>query len=535
MTETTGATSARRLRIVFSLLHAGYLRHYLEPIALLEARGHAVLVWVAQPDRDPADTLLVERLLETAPSVTVRYGLERSHLDGWRRLAWVVRGLTDLARYSHPRYANAHALRNRMRAKVIDRIRFSRMEPLTKAATARVAERVAAAEGADASERHLRRLAMLEAAIPASRRHVEALREWDADAVVASPVVEVASSQVEWLKAGRAARVPTAVAIASWDNLTNKGLIRVAPDRVLVWNETQRREAAELHGIAPETVVVTGAQRFDAWFGREPSTTAAEFSERVGLRGDSPFILYLGSSPFIAPDEVSFVRRWLDALRSSDYDALEEANILVRPHPQNARQWQGFDPPEGVVVWPAGGAQPDEGASQADFFDSLAHASVVVGINTSALIESGIVGRSVFTVLDPLFAGTQEGTLHFHYLLRENGGFLHVARDLDEHVRQLEAGMRGAAGDAAGTRAFAEAFVRPHGLDRAAAPIVADAIEDLARTGATDPARTRPSIHALRLLLTPLAVANGIVAWAVLTLRRLLPRPAAPPARELDG
>lgn len=528
MADPPGVTPAPR-RIVFSLLHAGYLRHYLEPLALLAERGHSVLLAIAQSDRDPADTLLVERLVRRAPSVTVSYGLERSPLDGWRRLAWLVRGLTDLARYSHPRYAEAHALRGRMRAKVVDRIRLSRMEPLSKRVAARLAETIATAEGADASERHLRRLAVLESAIPASRRHVELLRSWGADAVLASPVVEVASSQVEWIKAGRALGIPTGVAIASWDNLTNKGLIRIAPDRVLVWNETQRHEAAELHDIAPESVVITGAQRFDAWFGRTPSTTRTEFAARVGLPADRPFLLYLGSSPFIAPDEVSFVRRWLDALRTSGSPALSEAGVLVRPHPQNARQWQDFETPAGVAVWPRAGAQPDEGQSQADFFDSLAHTAVVVGVNTSALIESGIVGRSVYTVLDPLFAGTQEGTLHFHYLLEENGGFLHVARDLGEHVRQLERVLGGAADDGARTRAFAEAFVRPHGLDRPAAPIVADAIADVAALGRREPERLSARTRALRVSLLPLVLANAAVAALVELALRVRGHQGAPP------
>ena len=33
--------------------------------------------------------------------------------------------------------------------------------------------------------------------------------------------------------------------------------------------------------------------------------------------------------------------------------------------------------------------------------------------------------------------------LHFHYLLEENGGFLRVARSMDEHLEQLDAGLRG--------------------------------------------------------------------------------------------
>ena len=52
---------------------------------------------------------------------------------------------------------------------------------------------------------------------------------------------------------------------------------------------------------------VTGAQAYDHWFAIRPSTTREEFCARVGLPPDRPYLLYLCSSPFIAPREVEFV------------------------------------------------------------------------------------------------------------------------------------------------------------------------------------------------------------------------------------
>jgi hypothetical protein len=40
------------------------------------------------------------------------------------------------------------------------------------------------------------------------------------------------------------------------------------PDKVIVWNATQRDEAERFHGIPAERVVVTGAQCFDQWCDR---------------------------------------------------------------------------------------------------------------------------------------------------------------------------------------------------------------------------------------------------------------------------
>jgi hypothetical protein len=90
-----------------------------------------------------------------------------------------------------------------------------------------------------------------------------------------------------------------------------------------------------------------------------------------------------------------------------------------------------------------------------------------------------------------------------------------VARDLDEHLQQLDAALAGGADDGARTRAFAEAFVRPHGLDRPAAPIVADAIADVGALGPREPERPTPRTRALRLALLPFVLGNAAVACAV--------------------
>jgi hypothetical protein len=193
--------------------------------------------------------------------------------------------------------------------------------------------------------------------------------------------------------------------------------------------------------------------------------------------------------------------------------------VLVRPHPQNAGQWADADLSDlgEVAVWPPRGAQPDAGEERADFFDSLAHSAGVVGVNTSALIEAAIVGKSVLTVLDDRFAGTQEGTLHFHHLRAANGGFLHEARSWQEHLDQLGEVLARPGEARERTQRFVQSIVRPHGLDRTATEILADGIATLA--DGPRPVPHRPTVRA-RLLRAALQVVVGASDAA----RRVRPR-----------
>ena len=101
----------------------------------------------------------------------------------------------------------------------------------------------------------------------------------------------------------------------------------------------------------------------------------------------------------------------------------------------------------------------------------------------------------------PINAGTQEGTLHFHYLLNENGGLLHMAGSLDEHVQSLSRAVDRSEEDERRLRGFIEGFVRPHGLERPATPLMADAIEELGRLPKLAPERPPIGLLAVRLAL----------------------------------
>ena len=484
-------------RILFVMLHPGFVRYYDTALDALAEAGHDVHVAFEVSRTKLGEDVTARRLAARSPRITcgptperresVREFLARGDRDAtrsggrpapawsregrdeaWESLGTTVRLLADYLRFFDPVFSGASALRARAEKRVPRVYR----RPVALAARGGAAARRALGAA----------LAAVERLIPPNRDIEAFVRAHNPDLLLVTPLIELGSQQVDYVKCARRLGIRSALGVASWDNLTSKGLIRVLPDHVLVWNETQKREAVELHGVAPGQVIVTGAHLFDRWFDARPSRTRDEFCRVVGLDPGRPFVLYVGSSVFIAPDEVPFVERWIAALRGSGDPAVARLGVLVRPHPANARQWRAFDPAEldHVVLWPPIGTDPNAPDFRRDYFDSLVHSVGVVGINTSAQIEAGIVGRPVFTVRAPEFAHAQEGTLHFQYLAGGNGGLVQVAPGLDEHVRQLAVVAAGGGADVPG-REFVRWFIRPRGLDVPAAPVFARAIGELAR------------------------------------------------------
>jgi hypothetical protein len=162
---------------------------------------------------------------------------------------------------------------------------------------------------------------------------------------------------------------------------------------------------------------------------------------------------------------------------------------------------------------------PTDQQSKRDYFDSLYHAEAVVGINTTALVDSAIVRRPVFTLMHDRFRSTQTGTPHFSYLLArdEDNGLLSVAHTWEEHFDQLGAIVRSPNGHVDQIDSFLRAFIRPHGLDQPAAPLMVEAIERTARMHKDPP----PSQGRAPAIVG--AVAGILGTWHAL-LHRLSPR-----------
>jgi hypothetical protein len=387
--------------------------------------------------------------------------------EPWLYPATRLRCAIDFLRYFEPEFAAAETLRRRAArrapwyARLPAALRLLQVAPLRRA-----------------FDRFLR---AVERRMPVSERSLRMIRDFEGDVLVVSPLVETGSPQGDHLRAADRLGIPTVLVVSSWDNLTTKGVIRDTPDLTIVWNEDQVREAVELHGLPAESVVATGAHSHDHWFAWQPATDATDFAAKVGLTPERPFLLYACSSGFIAGgDEVAFVREWAERLAASGDPELESVGVLVRPHPQNFASWwdADLDEPGRIVVWPRGGVAPTHRQSKQDYFDSLYHARAVVGINTSALVDSAIVRRPVFTIVHEQFRSTQTGTLHFSYLTLEGGhGLLNVAESWEEHLEQLGSALRSADGYRERIDRFLRAFIRPHGLDQPAAPLAIQAVE----------------------------------------------------------
>jgi hypothetical protein len=500
------------MKVVFSALHFASFRNFESIVHALAERGHQVHLLADEPERFGGQAL-VEGLAARYPNVS--WGWTPSPAEEpWFPFAQKVRLALDYVRYLDPRYADAPKLRLRNIERAPRIVRW-----LTSGAGGAVVGHRAVA----------RTLKWLERTMPRSDRIERFLKEHQPDVLLLASLTFSRSLQIEQLKAAKVLGIPAAACIMSWDHLSSKTLLHIKPDLTIVWNDVQKQEAVDMHGLPAERVVVTGAQCYDQWFERlsrrsgeatnSSHRSRDEFCRSVGLDPSRPFVLYVCSAMSPVPDPVEpvFVKQWIESMRASTNPRLRTAGVLVRPHPERVREWEGvsLDGLEHVVLH---GRTPIDSDAKADYFDSLYFSDAVVGLCTSAFLEAAIVGRPVLTLLLPAYRIHQDGMAHFRYLLNVGGGLLQTAPDLESHLTQLGQCVGGLRERDEQNRKFVTAFVRPGGLESPATPVFVNAIERLAAEGRHAPdaglaRRSRAHEFVARLAA---ASRTGVLRWLLM-------------------
>jgi hypothetical protein len=445
------------MKVVFAIHHAGAFRSYDGVVRYLCSLGHHVTVLHGEREKPiRMDRALKALLFEIEGCDDDQMFIRRN----WERLA-NIRELVNCANYlrnGHPNPSHARRWIN----KVNQPIRFmAKTRPGMKLMT---------------GSRIRQLLHAIEPFIPPDRSITRWLQKKQPDVVFASPFISPVSRELEYIKAAKELGIPTMVGVLSWDNLTTKGTFHVMPDWILVWNEALAKEAVELHDVPSDKIFVTGAPVFDFWSDMRPSKNYAEFCREVGIDSDHPFVLYLGSSPFIARDETPFVGEFAQSLLASE--KTKDISVVVRPHPTNASFWKTFKA-QNVAIWPRGGEYVDAPEVKQDYFDTLFHSKAVIGVNTSAMLEAAIVDKPCVTIMTGHYRNTQEGVGHFKHLL--DADFLEIAQGFAEAAVIIGAILDSRDLKKEQRRRFVMNFIRPCGMNTPASQIMAKAIEAAAQ------------------------------------------------------
>lgn len=152
------------------------------------------------------------------------------------------------------------------------------------------------------------------------------------------------------VKAAKSAGIPIHTMIPSWDNLSSKGVLFTAFDRVFVWNSVMQREVRSLYPNYEESQVIpVGIARFQE-YEAGPHLSSCEFLAELGLDPELKTILFANTATKSFPDQPTVAVHLAEAIASGE---LPNAQLLVRCHPHDrVTDYDGLRGRPGVRVWP---------------------------------------------------------------------------------------------------------------------------------------------------------------------------------------
>jgi CDP-glycerol glycerophosphotransferase (TagB/SpsB family) len=161
------------------------------------------------------------------------------------------------------------------------------------------------------------------------RYYADLFRRYRPNLVCLSRVFQADDQQV--LKRAVMAGVRSVLLVASWDNLTSKGIFPAPIDRLVVWNEGMADEARDVHGFPADRIFVGGVPQFDAYADKTRLPTREQLFARISADPSKALLTVGAGSIRSSPHEFEVVELLYAALRRGELT--RPAQILVRVHP----------------------------------------------------------------------------------------------------------------------------------------------------------------------------------------------------------
>lgn len=133
-----------------------------------------------------------------------------------------------------------------------------------------------------------------------------------------------------FVKTAKRCQVPVISMIANWDHLT-KGILPKS-DRVIAWNEFNRKQLIEYYSYSPKDILVAGIPHQDYFVhAKNRFLPKADFLESIGTPTDKKLITYTTQSVITTPFEPDIVEIICKAIKDGKIG--HPAHLHVRLHP----------------------------------------------------------------------------------------------------------------------------------------------------------------------------------------------------------
>lgn len=215
--------------------------------------------------------------------------------------------------------------------------------------------------------------------------------------------------EIHLLREAKRRNVRTVGLMNSWDKVTTRCIIRLLPDKIIVFNGVVKDELIKYSRVHPDIIFVSGVPHYDHYFSKEHSSRE-DFFAKIKVNPSKKLILYSPIGKVFSNSEWDMI----DLLYNLNKRGLFGNNvaILVRFPPNDVitreelkkRPYLIYTSP-GIRFAPNDPFASTRGVDwDMDFFDlehlknTLYHSSLIIAYATSLCVDAAVFGKPIINI-----------------------------------------------------------------------------------------------------------------------------------------
>ncbi len=269
-------------------------------------------------------------------------------------------------------------------------------------------------------------------------------------------------AEIAFLAEAKRRGVNTVGFVNSWDKLTARAIIRILPDRLVVFNNVVKDEALRYADMEKEKIFVSGIPNYD-WHVQHRAVSREGFCAARGLDPQKRLIVYAPMGKAYSNSDWDIIDLLNEALKNGE---IKNAQLFVRFQPNDftdaeelkKRPWIKYDMP-GIRFSSKRGVDWDMNFNDIKgLTDTLANADVFVCYASSMSIDAAVFDKPAINIdfevrEKELLSKTPT---HFykmtHYMNAVKSGGISYPKNREEFIKEINAYLENSALDREGRK-----------------------------------------------------------------------------------
>lgn len=136
-------------------------------------------------------------------------------------------------------------------------------------------------------------------------------------------------------------KIKTIGMVRSWDNLTAKGVLKVIPENLIVYNETIKKEAIKYSDVKSDSIFISGIPNYDIYT-NENRTQRNDFLKKIKVDNSKKIILFAPTGNHYSKTDSQIMEILDDSIKNNLIP--KDVHVIVRFPPGDFVDTKNFQP-----------------------------------------------------------------------------------------------------------------------------------------------------------------------------------------------